>query len=316
MVKVTAIHAVKNEGNENYILMLLDQPGRRVLPIWVGAHEGEHILLQLRRFPTSRPVTFRFVTDLLATTDVKLQEVRIDALKDDVFYATAIIHNKHGWHEIDARPSDAIALALYTDTPLYIAAEVMTRVGRDLPQAFDEEVWQKTTLSDAEMEKVYSVTPPRLFNIEEELTRFTARAEVVWQQAYQEAKRFHHQYVGTEHLLLAMARDQESLAAAVLREMGASLEQVENAAEGFVGPNLLPYSGELIVVPRLTEVVHLAEEERRVLGHKFIGTEHLLFGLVKEGKGAAANILRQLGVNMNQVRNQIIDHISRNTTHQ
>jgi ATP-dependent Clp protease ATP-binding subunit ClpC len=104
------------------------------------------------------------------------------------------------------------------------------------------------------------------------------------------------------------------MAAQVLREMGVNSEQVNNAVDQVVGLNLLPYKGEPVVVPRLTEVVHLAEEERRVLGHRFIGTEHLLLGLVREGKGAAANLLQNLDVNLNQVRNQIIDHIVRNNT--
>jgi ATP-dependent Clp protease ATP-binding subunit ClpC len=89
------------------------------------------------------------------------------------------------------------------------------------------------------------------------------------------------------------------------------MEQVNDAVEHIVMRNLLSYAGEPVMVPRLTEVVHLAEEERRVLGHRFIGTEHLLLGVAREGKGAAATILRDLDLTMNQVRNQIIDHITR-----
>jgi ATP-dependent Clp protease ATP-binding subunit ClpC len=100
----------------------------------------------------------------------------------------------------------------------------------------------------------------------------------------------------------------------VLRQMRVHLEQVNGAVERLVPPNLLPYADEPIVVPRLTEVAHLAEEERRVLGHRFIGTEHLLLGLVREGKGAAVKILGELHVDLNQVRNQIIHHIARNVT--
>jgi RNA polymerase sigma factor (sigma-70 family) len=311
MIPVTAVHAVKNVGTENYILMLLNQPGRQVLPIWVGPQEGEHIMLRLRQFPTSRPMTFQFIADLLATSGVNPKEVYINALKYDVFYASVITHNSKGIQEVDARPSDAIALALYAGFPIFVAEEVMASAGRELPQAFDEEAWQKTPLNNDELEKVYGIIYPQLFDIEEELNRFTKRAQVAWQRAHEEAKQRHCNYVGTEHLLLAFMHDEESLAAQVLREMGTKTEQVKTMVDDLVGRNLLPHTGEPAVVPQLTEIVHLAEEERRVLGHQFIGTEHLLLGLVKEGKGAAANILRDLGVNFNQARTQIIDHITR-----
>jgi RNA polymerase sigma factor (sigma-70 family) len=311
MIKITAMHAVKTAATENYILMLLDQPGRRVLPIWIGSQEGQQILLYLRQFSTGRPMTFQFMTRLLATSNVVLQEVRIDALKDDTFYATVSAHNGDGIHEIDARPSDAIALALHTGSSVYVTDEVMASAGRDLPQAFDQEAWQQISLSDEELEKVYGIIQPQPLDIEEERSRFTKQAETCWQRAQGEAKRLNHNYVGTEHLLLGLVYDSESLAAKVLREMDIEAEQVVEAVERFLGRGLQPYSGEPVISRRLGQVVQLAEEERRVLNHRFIGTEHLLLGVVREGKGAASTILRSLDVNLNRVQNQIIDHITR-----
>jgi RNA polymerase sigma factor (sigma-70 family) len=311
MIKITAVHAVKTATTENYTLMLLDQPGRRVLPIWIGPREGQQVLLHLRQFPTARPTTFQFMANLLATTEIHLQEVRIDALKDDVFHATVLIDNRGSMHEIDARPSDAIAVALYAGGPIYVSEKVMASAGRELPQAFDQEAWQKTTLSDEKMQQLYGVVQPQPLDIEDELGLLTKRARKAWQQAREEAKQLNHNYVGTEHLLMGMVRDAESLAAQVLREMGVNSDQVDDAVERLVGRGFQPYPNEPIVAPRLTEVAHLADEERRVLGHRFIGTEHLLLGLVREGKGAAANLLRDLDVNLNQVRNQIFDHITR-----
>src|SRR5262249_40961045 len=153
MMKVSAVRAVKNEGTENYILILINQPQRRLLPIWVGPQEGEQILLQLRQIATTRPATFRFVADLLAKSDVKVQEVRISTLKDDLFYATVLTHTSKGVQETDARPSDAIALALHAGNPIYIDEEVMAKAGRDLPEAFDSSTWERTAVSAEEMER-------------------------------------------------------------------------------------------------------------------------------------------------------------------
>jgi RNA polymerase sigma factor (sigma-70 family) len=316
MIKVTAVHAVKSAATENYMLMLVDQPGRRVLSIGIGPQEGGQILLHLRHFPTARPMTYQLMANLLATSGVDLREVRIDALKDDVFHATVLTQGRGGEHEIDARPSDAVALALHAGSPIYVSGEVMVRAGRELSQAFDQEAWQKISPSDEELRKLYGVVHPEPLDIEAELSRFTKRAQTAWQQAQVEAMRLNHNYVGTEHLLLGMVRDAESLAAQVLGEMGVHSDRVDDATEHLIGRGLQPQPhepalSEPAIVPRLREVVHLADEERRVLGHRFIGTEHLLLGLVGEGKGAAATILRVLDVNLNQVRNQIIDYVTR-----
>ena len=311
MIEVTSVHVVKTEATENYILMLLDQPGRRILPIWVGPYQSGEILLHLRQFPTARPMTYQFIASLLDVAAVDLQEVRIETLEDDVFYATVKVHASGRTQELDARPSDAIALALYANTPIYVARDVMAGAGRELPEAFDEKIWQKSPLDPEDLEKVYAFVHPQPHHIEEEMECFTRRAERAWERAEAEAKRLNHNYVGTEHLLLGLVGDEASAAAQVLGGMGIERKQVEDATELIVGRGPQTSTGEPLMAPRVGQVVRLADEERRVLGHRFIGTEHLLLGLVREGKGAAANVLRSLDVNMNQVRNQILDFITR-----
>lgn len=140
MIKVTVadvvIKKVEVEGsekqNEHLIIMLLDQVGQRVLPIWVGPFEGRAIAMGVRNFSTHRPVTFNFITNILEATGVKLEEVQVNALRDETFYAIAKLRNGDKVREIDARPSDAIALAMQTKSPIYVAEEVMEKAGMDI----------------------------------------------------------------------------------------------------------------------------------------------------------------------------------------
>lgn len=116
----------------HHVVMLLDEAGQRVLPIWIGPAEGQAIALGLKGFATHRPITFNFMSSLLDVTGAELQEIQISALKDDTFYATARLKHGDKIEEIDARPSDAMALAVQTGTPIYVADEVMAQAGIDV----------------------------------------------------------------------------------------------------------------------------------------------------------------------------------------
>jgi RNA polymerase sigma factor (sigma-70 family) len=140
MVKVTIADIVvkkyeqEDEGKqrEHYIIMLLDEAGQRTLPIWVGPFEGWSIAIGLRKVSTRRPVTFNFIASLLEAVEVELEEVRVEALRDDTFYGVAKVRNGDRVQEVDARPSDAIALAVLTGSPIYVADEVMKMAGVDV----------------------------------------------------------------------------------------------------------------------------------------------------------------------------------------
>jgi bifunctional DNase/RNase len=117
----------------NYaIVVLLDEVGRRLLPIWVGIHEGELIALSVLENLTPRPLTFAFMGKLLEGAGVALESVRVEALKEDTFYAIARVRNGDVVQEIDARPSDAIPLALQMKRPIYVSEAVMEEAGIDI----------------------------------------------------------------------------------------------------------------------------------------------------------------------------------------
>ena len=142
------------------------------------------------------------------------------------------------------------------------------------------------------------------------LDKFTERAKKVLVYAQDEATRFNHNYIGTEHLLLGLLREGEGIAARVLSNLGVELNKVRSAVEFIIGRGERMVVGDINLTPRAKRVIELAVEEARRLGHNYIGTEHLLLGLVREGEGIAAGVLESLGVNLEKVRAQVVQVVS------
>jgi ATP-dependent Clp protease ATP-binding subunit ClpC len=138
--------------------------------------------------------------------------------------------------------------------------------------------------------------------------RFTERARKVIILAKEEAKRFNHDYIGTEHILLGLIREGEGVAATVLEKMGVSLENIRLEVEKLVQPGpATQIIGDLPFTPRAKKALELAAEEARSLGHNYIGTEHLLLGLIREEEGVASQVLLNLGLDLSTVRNKVME---------
>ena len=140
--------------------------------------------------------------------------------------------------------------------------------------------------------------------------RFTERARRVLSLSQEEAQSFQHNYIGTEHLLLGLVREGEGVAARVLGNLGVELGKVRSAVEQIIGRGDRIVLGEIGLTPRAKKVIELAVDEARRLNHHYIGTEHLLLGLVREGEGIAAGVLQSLGVNLEKVRLETIRVLS------
>ena len=133
--------------------------------------------------------------------------------------------------------------------------------------------------------------------------KFSERARRVLSLSQEEALRFNHNYIGTEHILLGLVRETEGVAARVLSNLGIELGKVRSAVEFIIGRGEKPVSGENIgLTPRAKRVIELAVDEARRMSHHYIGTEHLLIGLMREGEGVAAGVLESLGVTLDKVR--------------
>ena len=143
--------------------------------------------------------------------------------------------------------------------------------------------------------------------------KFTERARRVLTLAQEEAQRFNHNYIGTEHLLLGLVREGDGIAAKVLANLGVETGKVRSAVEFIIGRGDRAVLGEIGLTPRAKKVIELSVDEARRLNHHYIGTEHLLLGLVREGEGIAAGVLESLGVNLERVRAETTRVLSQTT---
>jgi ATP-dependent Clp protease ATP-binding subunit ClpA len=137
--------------------------------------------------------------------------------------------------------------------------------------------------------------------------KFTERARFVLSLAQGEAQRLHHNYIGTEHLLLGLVREGDGVAAKVLINMGVQLKDVRREVEFIIGRGDRIVLGDIGFTPRAKKVMELAVDEARRLNHHYIGTEHILLGLIREGEGIAAGVLEKLGVNLREARQNMLD---------
>src|SRR6202158_3037440 len=137
--------------------------------------------------------------------------------------------------------------------------------------------------------------------------RFTDRARKVMQLANQEAQRFNHEYIGTEHILLGLGKEGSGVAANVLKNLDIDLRKIRLEVEKIVqaGPDMVTM-GKLPQTPKAKKVIEYSIEEARGLNHNYVGTEHLLLGLIREEEGAAAQVLMSLGLKLEDVRAEVL----------
>jgi ATP-dependent Clp protease ATP-binding subunit ClpC len=136
--------------------------------------------------------------------------------------------------------------------------------------------------------------------------RFTDRARRVVVLAQEEARMLNHNYIGTEHILLGLIHEDEGIACRALESLGISLGAVRSQVEEIIGRGQAVPSGHIPFTPRAKKVLELSLREALQLGHNYIGTEHILLGLVREGEGVAAQVLQKLGADLHRVRSQVM----------
>ena len=147
------------------------------------------------------------------------------------------------------------------------------------------------------------------------MNNFTPRAQQVLALSRKEADRFNHNYVGTEHLLLCLIKLGQGVAVNVLQKMGLDLETVRQEVEKQVGSGQEnKMAGNIPYTPRVKKVLALAGKEAKALQHSYVGTEHILLGLLREGEGVAAQVLRNLEVDIDRTRNEVLKELDPNFT--
>ena len=146
------------------------------------------------------------------------------------------------------------------------------------------------------------------------MNNFTPRAQQTLALARKEADRLNHNYVGTEHLLLGLIKLGQGVAVNVLQEMGLDIDTVRMEVEKQTGSGPRPQEGNIPYTPRVKKVLALACEEAKSLDHSYVGTEHILLGILREGEGAAARVLKNLKVDVERIRNDILKELDPNFT--
>jgi len=135
MIPVSVLDVtIPDPEKDHRILVLMDEGERRLLAIWIGPYEAENIALNLREIRVGRPVTYGLMADLLDKAGVQIESVAVSALEKECFYATIEARNGENAFAVDARPSDAVALALHTSSPIFVAAAVMEAAGEEIPE--------------------------------------------------------------------------------------------------------------------------------------------------------------------------------------
>jgi ATP-dependent Clp protease ATP-binding subunit ClpC len=143
--------------------------------------------------------------------------------------------------------------------------------------------------------------------------KFSERARRVLTIAQEEARNLNHSYIGTEHILLGLVREEEGVAAKVLTNLGIGLSKVRSAVEFIIGRGEKPGTGETGLTPRAKKVIELAIDEARQMGHNYIGTEHLLLGLLREGEGVASSVLDSFGITLERARSEVTHILTQGT---
>lgn len=145
--------------------------------------------------------------------------------------------------------------------------------------------------------------------------KFTQRAQKVIVYAQEEAKRLNHNVIGTEHLLLGLIREGEGVAARALNNLKIDVKKVRKQVESTIGAGPFAVQGPIGYTPRAKKVIELAMAESRKLGHNYVGTEHILLGLIREGEGVAAQVLTNLGVSMDKAQTEVLNLLGDTKAH-
>ena len=273
------------------VIELAIDEARRLNHHYIGT---EHILLGLVREGEG------IASGVLESLGVNLEKVRTQTMR--------VLSQSH--HQVISKSTQQPAEVEKDSTPEAAPEQIASLSMQDFHLDEDDTV---QPLSQEDKDFIQSGIP--LGQTERaRFDQFTVRARRSLRFALEEAMRFQHNYIGTEHLLLGLVRENGGVAAMVLSTLGVELSKVRRAVEFIIGRGEHNVTGQIGLTPRSKKVIELAADEARRLKHDYIGTEHLLLGLVREGEGIAAGVLESLGATMQRVRAQtllVLDHISK-----
>jgi len=272
--------------NYQHVVILKEKELDRYLPIWIGPAEADAISVKLENIDLTRPLTHDFLCNIIELTGFEVKSVTISELDNDTFYSKLLIASHDRSHEVDCRPSDAIAVAVRANAPIFAAEEVLKKAGIFL---------------DRETGKPISQSEVRGYKLE----NFSGSTREVFALAQEEAKRLNHSYIGTEHLLLALVRRTSTVATEVLTNLGVDLAEVAEAVEFAIVERESADACGSGLNANAQAVIKLSLDEANQLGSEQVCPEHILIGLTREKEGIAGRVLDNLGVDVDRVRAEL-----------
>ena len=288
-VKIDGIRSsITNNLN---VVVLREKDSDRYLPIWMVSAVAESIALKLQGVSLPRPMTHDLLEGTIADLGATVKRVVVSDLRDDTFYATIVLQINGNTVEKDSRPSDAIALAVRTGAPIFVSEVVFEKAG--------------VRIEDAKLAESAESSSKYIGKLGLARGILSDRARDVISEAQKQARRLNHDAIGSEHLLLGLVDKVEGVGAKVLTKLGLDLDEVRSAIEAILRPAEGSPKEETALTPRASRIMDLAGNESDRLGHHYFGTEHLLMGLLREGSGVAADLLKERGVTLAKVRTEV-----------
>ncbi len=282
------------------VVLLKERGGERVLPIWIGAQEGDLLAARLGEWSQKRPMGPDLTAQLLKAGGVHVERVVIAGAREMTFYATVTVTTAGESHEVDARPSDALNLAVRVGAPVFVATEVIDQSGlASRPGDAEGRVADTQGEWRSLSQDIIRSLQPREARADWE--RFTKQARKVMTFAREEARASAHDHIVPQHILLGLLREEEGLAAQVLGSLEVTVERVrgqhQHAGSLLEGttPGLMP------TTPEARKILELALREEVTRRPNAVDTEHILLGLV----GADEAALLDFGVEADRVREEV-----------
>ena len=281
--------------NDQRVVMLKEKEGARYLPIWIGPAEADAIAVKMHNIPLSRPLTHDFTCAAINALGASAQSVSISGLKKDTFYALVVLRAGREEKQIylDCRPSDALAIAVRENVPIYADEEVIKKASILL----DKETG-KSSGPSSEGVPMEEAAGKAIDILSESVEDILAESEA-------EAKRLNCSYVCTGHVLMALSK-RMSTATKVMENAGVRVGRIQIDIQTLMREKQAIEGGGVGLTPAVKEVIKIAIAEAKRLGSAQVLPEHLLLGLVRASDGITANQLKNLGITPETVYLELI----------
>jgi len=272
--------------NDQRVVMLKQKEGARYLPIWISPAEADAIAVKMHNIPLSRPLTHDFTCAAINALSASVQSVSISGLKRDTFYALVVLRAGREEKQIylDCRPSDALAIAVRENVPIYADEEVLKKAGILL----DKEAGKSFGPSSEGVQMGQRAGKEHIDILSESVEDILTESEA-------EAKRLNCSYVCTGHVLVALSK-RMSTATKVMENAGVRVGRIQIDIQTLMKEKQAVEGGGVGLTSAVKEVIKIAIAEAKRLGSAKVLPEHLLLGLVRATDGIAANELKNLGI--------------------